>query len=170
MDVVEGQKVNPIEEKEKVKWMSMAIDQAKVAASMGEVPIGCVIVHQGKVIGYGHNRREMDRQASAHAEMIAIRQANEYLDNWRLEDCQLFVTLEPCSMCAGAIVLARIPELYVGASDPKSGMAGSILNLVQREELNHRCQLETGLLAEECSQLLKDFFKDLRQKRKKAKR
>lgn len=151
---------------EKEKYMRLAIEQAHIAKSYGEVPIGCVIVHEGEVIGQGYNRRETDRETSAHAEMMAILEANHLLGNWRLENCQLFVTLEPCTMCAGAIVLARIPEVYFAASDSKSGMGGSIFNLMNVKELNHQTAVESGILEEECSILLKDFFKVLRQKKK----
>ncbi|MDO5457495.1 MAG: tRNA adenosine(34) deaminase TadA [Atopococcus tabaci] len=151
---------------EKEKYMRLAIEQAHIAKSYGEVPIGCVIVHEGEVIGQGYNRRETDRETSAHAEMMAILEANHLLGNWRLENCQLFVTLEPCTMCAGAIVLARIPEVYFAASDSKSGMGGSIFNLMNVKELNHQTAVESGILEEECSILLKDFFKALRQKKK----
>lgn len=151
---------------EKEKYMRLAIEQAHIAKSYGEVPIGCVIVHEGEVIGQGYNRRETDRETSAHAEMMAILEANHLLGNWRLENCQLFVTLEPCTMCAGAIVLARIPEVYFAASDSKSGMGGSIFNLMNVKELNHQTAVESGILEEECSFLLKDFFKKLRQRKK----
>lgn len=148
------------------EYMRLAIDQARKAEALDEVPIGCVIIHEGQVIGRGYNRRETDQEAKAHAEMMAIQEANQYLSNWRLENCQLFVTLEPCSMCAGAIVLSRIPEVYFGASDPKSGMGGSILNLMEVDELNHQCQVTSGILADECGQMLKDFFQQVRQKKK----
>lgn len=151
---------------EKEKYMQLAIEQAHIARSHEEVPIGCVIVYEGEVLGRGYNRRETDQVTAGHAEMMAIAEANDRLGNWRLENCQLFVTLEPCTMCAGAIVLARIPEVYFAASDPKSGMGGSIFNLMDIEELNHQAVVESGILEEECSCLLKDFFKELRQKKK----
>lgn len=151
---------------EKEKYMQLAVEQAHIGRSHEEVPIGCVIVHEGEVIGRGYNRRETDQVTAGHAEMMAIAEANHRLGNWRLENCQLFVTLEPCTMCAGAIILARIPEVYFAASDPKSGMGGSIFNLMDIEELNHQAAVESGILEEECSGLLKDFFKELRQNKK----
>lgn len=151
---------------EKEKYMRLAIEQAHIAKSYEEVPIGCVIVHEGEIVGQGYNRRETDQETGGHAEMMAISEANHQLENWRLENCQLFVTLEPCTMCAGAIVLARIPEVYFAACDPKSGMGGSIFNLMDVKELNHKAAVESGILEEECSSLLKDFFKKLRQRKK----
>lgn len=153
-------------QEEKEYFMGEALKEAEQAQAIQEVPIGCVIVQNGQIIARGHNRRESDQLTQAHAEMQAIQVANKKLGNWRLENCQLFVTLEPCTMCAGAIVLARIDELYFGASDPKSGMAGSIYNLLEHPQLNHQVQVEAGVLEDECSQILKDFFKSLRQKKK----
>lgn len=157
---------NMLTKEEKEKYMQLAIEQARIARFYDEVPIGCVIVHEGEVIGRGYNRRETDQLTAGHAEMMAIAEANHRLGNWRLENCRLFVTLEPCTMCAGAIVLARIPEVYFAASDPKSGMGGSILNLMDIKKLNHQAVVESGILEEESSCLLKTFFKELRQKKK----
>lgn len=151
-------------------FMQAAIDQAKKAQAIDEVPIGAVAVYQGQVIGWGYNLREQSQDATDHAEMQAIRQANRYLNNWRLKDVDLYVTLEPCSMCSGAIVLSRIRCLYFGASDPKAGTCGSLMNLVQDPRLNHQVDLVSGLRGEECSQLLKSFFKDLRKRRKASSR
>ena len=144
------------------KYMKDAIRQAKKAAALGEVPIGCVIVHDGQVIGRGYNRRNTDKSTLAHAEITAIKRASKKLGDWRLEDCTLYVTLEPCQMCAGAIVQARIPEVMIGCMNPKAGCAGSIYNLLQEPAFNHQVSLFKGVLEEECSQMLKDFFRSLR--------
>ena len=144
------------------KYMKDAIRQAKKAAALGEVPIGCVIVHDGQVIGRGYNRRNTDKSTLAHAEITAIKRASKKLGDWRLEDCTLYVTLEPCQMCAGAIVQARIPEVIIGCMNPKAGCAGSIYNLLQEPAFNHQVSLFKGVLEEECSQMLKDFFRSLR--------
>ena len=144
------------------KYMKDAIRQAKKAAALGEVPIGCVIVHDGQVIGRGYNRRNTDKSTLAHAEITAIKRASKKLGDWRLEDCTLYVTLEPCQMCAGAIVQARIPEVIIGCINPKAGCAGSIYNLLQEPAFNHQVSLFKGVLEEECSQMLKDFFRSLR--------
>ena len=145
-----------------IRYMKEALRQAAKAAAIGEVPIGCVIVHEGKIIGRGYNRRNTDKSTLAHAEITAIRKASKALDDWRLEECTLYVTLEPCQMCSGAIVQARIPRVVMGCRNPKAGCAGSILNLLQMKEFNHRCEMEKGVLEEECSALLKDFFSGLR--------
>ena len=147
------------EEKEAAR---QAAKQAKKAAALGEVPIGCVIVHDGQVIGRGYNRRNTDKSTLAHAEITAIKRASKKLGDWRLEDCTLYVTLEPCQMCAGAIVQARIPEVMIGCMNPKAGCAGSIYNLLQEPAFNHQVSLFKGVLEEECSQMLKDFFRSLR--------
>ena len=144
------------------KYMKDAIRQAKKAAALGEVPIGCVIVHDGQVIGRGYNRRNTDKSTLAHAEITAIKRASKKLGDWRLEDCTLYVTLEPCQMCAGAIVQARIPEVMIGCMNPKAGCAGSIYNLLQEPAFNHQVSLFKGVWEEECSQMLKDFFRSLR--------
>ena len=151
------------------KYMKEAIRQAKKAYALGEVPIGCVIVYQDKIIGRGYNRRTIDKNTLAHAEMIAIRKASKRMNDWRLEGCTMYVTLEPCQMCAGAIVQSRLTRVVVGCMNPKAGCAGSILNLLQMKEFNHQAELQTGILGEECSQMMKTFFKELREKRKKNK-
>lgn len=148
-------------------YMKQAIKLAKKAWKIEEVPIGCVIVHEGKVIGRGYNRRTTDKNPLAHAELIAIKKASKKLGDWRLEDCTLYVTLEPCQMCSGAIVQARVKRVVVGCMNPKAGCAGSILNLLQVDRFNHQVELETGILEEECSTMMKSFFKELREKRKK---
>lgn len=144
------------------RFMRQALKEAGDAGDAGEVPVGCVIVHQGQVIGRGHNQREMLNDPTAHAEMIAITAAAAHLESWRLEDCTLYVTLEPCAMCAGAIVLARIPRLVFGAPDPKAGACGSVLNVVEEPRLNHRVTPEGGLLYPECSEILRAFFRERR--------
>ena len=144
------------------KYMKEAIRLAKKAYRLGEVPIGCVIVYQDKIIGRGYNRRKTDKNTLSHAEIIAIRKASKFVGDWRLEDCRLYVTLEPCQMCAGAIVQARIPEVYIGCMNPKAGCAGSILNILNMPEFNHQAAITTGILQDECSRMLTDFFKELR--------
>lgn len=144
------------------KHMKEAIRLAKKAYRLGEVPIGCVIVYQDKIIGRGYNRRKTDKNTLSHAEIIAIRKASKFIGDWRLEDCRLYVTLEPCQMCAGAIVQARIPEVYIGCMNPKAGCAGSILNILNMPEFNHQAAITTGILQDECSRMLTDFFKELR--------
>ena len=150
------------------EYMRIAIEEAKIAASLGESPIGAVVVQDGKVVGRGHNTTETAKDPTCHAEMNAIRDAARNLGGWRLPRCSMYVTLEPCSMCAGAIVLARIEQLYIGTADPKSGACGSLRNIVSDERLNHRVEVHTGVLQEECSGLLKDFFKQLRKKKNKT--
>lgn len=151
------------------KYMKEAIRQAKKAYALGEVPIGCVIVYEGKIIGRGYNRRTIDKNTLAHAELQAIKKAGKKMDDWRLEKCTMYVTLEPCQMCSGAIVQARIQRVVVGCMNPKAGCAGSILNLLNMPEFNHQVELTTGVLEEECSGMMKQFFKELREKRKKEK-
>ena len=148
------------------KYMKEAIRQAKKAYAIGEVPIGCVIVRDGKIISRGYNRRTIDKNTLAHAELAAIKKASKKLDDWRLEGCTMYVTLEPCQMCAGALVQSRIDRVVVGCMNPKAGCAGSILNLLQMPEFNHQVELETGVLEEECSQMMKDFFRELRETKK----
>jgi tRNA(adenine34) deaminase len=148
------------------KYMNAAIKQAKKAYDLGEVPIGCVIVHEGKIIGRGYNRRNTDKNTLAHAEITAINKASKKIGDWRLEECTLYVTLEPCQMCAGAIVQARIPKVVMGCMNPKAGCAGSILNILNVPEFNHQVDTIKGVLEEECSNMLKVFFKDLRIKNK----
>ena len=148
------------------KYMREAIRQAKKAAALGEVPIGCVIEHQGKIIGRGYNRRTTDHSTLDHAEIIAIKKACRSMGDWRLEDCTMYVTLEPCPMCAGAIVQARIPKVVMACMNPKAGCAGSVVDLLHQDGFNHQVETEVGLMGEECSQMLKDFFKELRKRRK----
>lgn len=152
------------------RYMREAIRQAKKAGALEEVPIGCVIVFEGKVIGRGYNRRTTDGNVLAHAEIIAIRKACRKMGDWRLEDCTMYVTLEPCPMCAGAIVQARIPRVVIGCMNPKAGCAGSVLDLLHEEGFNHQVETEEGILGEECSQMLKEFFKALRATGKEKKR
>ncbi|MDQ0340607.1 tRNA(adenine34) deaminase [Caldalkalibacillus uzonensis] len=152
------------------KWMEQAIQLAKRAESLGEVPIGAVIVKDGTVIGTGYNRREIDKSPLAHAEIIAIQEACEQLGGWRLTGCDLYVTLEPCPMCAGAIVQARIKRVVYGTEDPKAGYAGTLYNTLQDERLNHQVEVIAGVRKEECQHVLKDFFRRLRTARKVAKR
>ncbi|SFP91192.1 tRNA adenosine(34) deaminase TadA [Salibacterium halotolerans] len=144
------------------QWMKAALEKAEQAEAEGEVPIGCVIVHQGEVIGTGYNQREGSQQASAHAEMLAIREACSFMGSWRLEECTLYVTLEPCPMCAGAIVQSRIPHVVYGAPDPKAGCAGTLMNLLEEERFNHRCFVEGQVMLEDCRGLLTGFFQKLR--------
>ena len=144
------------------KYMREAIRQAKKAYALGEVPIGCVIVHEGKIIGRGYNRRNTDKNTLSHAEITAIRKASKVIGDWRLEECTLYVTLEPCQMCAGAIVQVRIPKVVMACMNPKAGCAGSILNILDMPQFNHQVEAVRGVLEEECSQMLKTFFKELR--------
>ena len=144
------------------KYMREALKQARKAYNLGEVPIGCVIVHDGKVIGRGYNRRNTDKNTLAHAEITAIRRASKVIGDWRLEECTLYVTLEPCQMCSGAIVQARIPEAVIGCMNPKAGCAGSILNILEMTEFNHQVKVTRGVLEKECGELLKTFFAELR--------
>lgn len=147
---------------QKEKFMKEAIKQAKKALKIGEVPIGCVIEYEGKIIGRGYNRRKADQNTLSHAELNAIRKASKVMGDWRLEDCTMYVTLEPCQMCAGAIVQARMKKVVIGCMNPKAGCAGSILNILQMEEFNHQVEIERGVLEKECSHMLTDFFKQLR--------
>ena len=142
--------------------MRAALDEAERALAYGDVPIGAVAVHQGEIIGRGHNRREADQDPTAHAEMIALRQAAVALGHWRLEGVTLYCTLEPCAMCAGAMVLARLPRLVYAATDPKAGAAGSIIDITRHHRLNHRLQVEHGIFAEEAAQQIRAFFRQLR--------
>ena len=150
------------ETNEDEKYMKAAYKQAKKAYALGEVPIGCVIVHEGKVIGRGYNRRNTDKNTLAHAEITAIKRASKVIGDWRLEECTMYVTLEPCQMCAGAIVQARIPRVVMACMNPKAGCAGSILNILNMPEFNHQVAAVRGVMEEECSALLKSFFKELR--------
>ena len=149
------------------KYMKAAIREANKAWALGEVPIGCVIVHEDRIIGRGYNRRMVDKNVLAHAEITAIRKACRNMGDWRLEDCTMYVTLEPCPMCAGAIVQARIPRVFIGTMNPKAGCAGSVLNLLDEKGFNHQVEMENGILGEECSRMMKEFFKELREKQKR---
>ena len=151
------------------KYMKEALKQAKKAYALGEVPIGCVIVHEGKIIGRGYNRRNTDKNTLAHAEITAINKASKAIGDWRLEGCTLYVTLEPCQMCAGAIVQARIPEVVMGCMNPKAGCAGSILNILEMPQFNHQVKVSRGILEADCSQMLKTFFEELRIRNKQEK-
>ena len=149
------------------KYMRAALKQAEKAYNLGETPIGCVIVHEDKIIARGYNRRNTDKNPLAHAEVAAIKKASKKLGDWRLEECTLYVTLEPCQMCAGAIVQARIPRVVIGSMNPKAGCAGSILNILQIPTFNHQCEITKGVCEEECSEMLTTFFKELRKSKKK---
>lgn len=152
-----------------VKYMREAIRQAKKAKALGEVPIGCVIEYRGKIIGRGYNRRKTDKNTLSHAELNAIRKASKVMGDWRLEECTMYVTLEPCQMCSGAIVQARIPKVVIGCMNPKAGCAGSILNIFDVPQFNHQVETEKGMLEDECSALLTDFFKELRERNRAEK-
>lgn len=151
------------------RYMREAVKQARKAYALGEVPIGCVIVHDGKIIGRGYNRRNTDKNTLAHAEMTAIKRASKVIGDWRLEECTLYVTLEPCQMCAGAIVQARIPKVVMACMNPKAGCAGSILNILDMPEFNHQVETVRGVLEEECGAMLKNFFRELRVRNKMEK-
>lgn len=150
------------------RYMKEALKQAKKADKIDEVPIGCVIVYEDRIIARAYNRRNTDKNTLAHAELLAIKKASKVLGDWRLEDCTMYVTLEPCQMCAGAIVQARIKRVVVGSMNPKAGCAGSVLNLLQMSQFNHQVELVTGVMEEECSRMLKNFFKRLREEKKKG--
>lgn len=145
-------------------WMEEAIREARKAEAIGEVPIGAIVVWGDEIVGRGHNLRESSRDGTAHAEMIAIREASEHFDAWRLLHCRLYVTLEPCPMCAGAIVQCRLPHVIYGAPDPKAGCAGTLMNLLQEPRFNHRTEVTVGVLHKACAALLTDFFRSLRKK------
>lgn len=144
------------------KYMKKALEQAKKAYALGEVPIGCVIVYEGKIIGRGYNRRNTDKNTLSHAEITAIRKAAKVIGDWRLEGCTMYVTLEPCQMCAGACVQARIDKVVIGCMSPKSGCAGSVINILQMEQFNHQVMVVRDVLEAECSAMLKKFFEELR--------
>ena len=144
------------------KYMKEAIRQAKKAYSLKEVPIGCVIVYQDTIIARGYNKRNTKKTTLAHAELAAIQKASKVLGDWRLEDCTMYVTLEPCQMCSGAIVQARIKKVVVGTMNPKAGCAGSVLNILQMKEFNHQVELVTGVMEEDCAEVLQNFFRELR--------
>ena len=151
------------------KYMEKAIAQARRAYANGDVPIGCVIVHDGRIIARGFNKRNLKKTTLAHAEILAIEQASRKLGDWRLEECTMYVTLEPCQMCAGAIVQSRITRAVIGSMNPKAGCAGSVLNLLEMQEFNHQVEVERGVLQEECSTMLSGFFRELREKKKREK-
>ena len=165
MGIFENREENKIR-KINEKYMKEAMAEAKKAARLNEVPIGCVIVHDKKIIAKGYNRRNTDKNVLSHAEIIAIREACKKIKDWRLEDCTMYVTLEPCQMCAGAIVQARIPKVVIGCMNQKAGCAGSVLNILQVPQFNHQVEIEKGVLEEECSAMLSDFFKNLREQKK----
>lgn len=169
-EVKNVEKSSSLTQETKEYYMQLALAEAKKAQAIGEVPIGAIVVLDGKVIGAGHNLREHDQDATAHAEMFAIRQACQNIESWRLERSQLFVTLEPCPMCSGAMQLARVEEVYFGAYDPKGGAAGSLMKILTDERFNHWSYVEGGILSTACGQLLTDFFRELRKKRKAAKK
>ena len=149
--------------------MKAAIREAKKAYKLDEVPIGCVIVQNDKIIARGYNRRNTDKNTLAHAEITAINKASKVIGDWRLEECTLYVTLEPCQMCAGAIVQARIPKVVMACMNPKAGCAGSILNILDMPQFNHQVEMTKGVLEEECSRMLKEFFIELRERNKREK-
>ena len=148
------------------KYMKEALKQAKKALALGEVPIGCVIVHEGKIIGRGYNRRNTDKNTLSHAEITAIKKASKYIGDWRLEECAIYITLEPCQMCAGAIIQARIPEVVMGCMNPKAGCGGSVLNILEMPRFNHQAVVTRVVLEQECSAMLKTFFANLRARNK----
>ena len=152
------------------KYMKAALAQAKKAYDLGEVPIGCVIVYEDKIIARGYNRRNTDKTSLAHAEITAIKKANKKLNDWRLEDCTLYVTLEPCQMCAGALVQARIPKVVMGTTNPKAGCAGTVMEILNNPEFNHQVEVVSGVLVNECSKILKDFFVELRSRNREKKK
>ncbi len=156
--------------REEERYMKEALKQAKKAYELGEVPIGCVIVHEDKIIGRGYNRRNTDKNTLSHAELTAIKKASKVMGDWRLETCTIYVTLEPCQMCAGAIVQARIPKAVMACKNPKAGCAGSVLNILDMPEFNHQVETVSGVMEEECAELLKRFFKELREKNKALKK
>ena len=149
------------------RFMCEAIKQAQKAYEKEEIPVGAVIVKNNKIIARAYNKKEETNDTTKHAEIIAIQKASKKLNSWRLNDCEMYVTTEPCQMCAGAIVQARIKKVYIGCMNPKAGCAGSIMNLLQVEQFNHQVEVETGVLRQECSELLSNFFKELRIKKKK---
>lgn len=149
-----------------IKYMKAAVAQAKKAYKLNEVPIGCVIVYKDRIIGRGYNRRNTDKTALGHAEITAIKKACKIIGDWRLEECTIYITLEPCQMCAGAIVQSRIPRVVIGSMNPKAGCAGSILNILEMPQFNHVCSVTRGILGDVCSKMLSDFFRELRNSKK----
>lgn len=148
---------------EKEKYMKEALKQARIAMRAGEVPIGCVIVRNDEIIGRGYNKRRKEGSVLGHAEISAIKKACKKLGDWRMDDCDMYVTLEPCPMCAGAIIQGRIKKVYIGAMNPKAGCAGSVMNILEEPGFNHQAEIETGVLSEECSEILTAFFKQMRE-------
>lgn len=162
-------KTNPVTTEQTdtdIKYMKAAVAQAKKAYKLNEVPIGCVIVHKDRIIGRGYNRRNTDKTALGHAEITAIKKACKIIGDWRLEECTIYITLEPCQMCAGAIVQSRIPRVVIGSMNPKAGCAGSILNILEMPQFNHVCSVTRGILGDVCSKMLSDFFRKLRNSKK----
>lgn len=161
MDIIQREE----RENEHAGFMRLALEEARKALEIGEVPVGAVIVRDGVVVGRGHNLTESAKDPTAHAEIIALREASRTLGGWRLPGCTMYVTTEPCSMCAGAIVLSRMPRLFIGTMDKKAGACGSVFNIVSDSRLNHRVETETGLLEDECGLIMKEFFRALRKKK-----
>ena len=153
----------------KEKFMKEALKEARKAYNKLEVPVGAVMVKDGQIIARGHNRKETKKDTTKHAEIIAIQRASKKLEAWRLSDCEMYVTLEPCSMCAGAIIGARLKKVYIGTMDEKTGACGSVLNLLEDYPFNHKVEIERGILQTECESILKDFFKELRRTKKREK-
>lgn len=151
------------------KFMKEAIRQAKKAEAIGDVPIGCVIVRGGKIIARGYNKRNKEKTVLAHAELLAMKKACKKLGDWRLEGCTMYITLEPCQMCAGAIVQARVTRVVIGSMNAKAGCGGSVLNLLEMKEFNHQVIVERSVLKDECSEMLSSFFRELREKQKREK-
>ena len=152
---------------EQEKYMKEALNQAKKAYEKGEIPVGAVIVKEHKIIARAYNEKEYKLDTTRHAEILAIQKASKKLKSWRLQDCDMYVTLEPCSMCAGALIQARVRKLYIGTMDKKTGACGSVLNLLKDYTFNHKVEVESGILQKECENILKNFFKELREKKKK---
>lgn len=155
---------------EKEYYMREALKEAKKAFDKEEVPVGAVIVKDGKIIARAHNLKEYNKKATSHAEILAIEKASKKLDAWRLENCEMYITLEPCSMCAGALIQSRIKKIYIGTDDPKTGACGSALNLLEDYKFNHKIEIEKYILKEECEQILKEFFKMLRERNRNEKK
>ena len=152
-------------EEKHTKYMHLALKEAKKAYNLDEVPVGCIIVYKDQVIAKAHNLKETKQKATAHAEILAINQASEYLKNWRLSECDLYVTLEPCAMCAGAMIWARIQKVIFGVKDSKGGAAGSVINVLQEEGFNHQVEIKSGILEEPCKEILQSFFREIRTKK-----
>ncbi len=152
---------------EQEKYMKEALNQAKKAYEKGEIPVGAVIVKEHKIIARAYNEKEYKLDTTRHAEILAIQKASKKLKSWRLQDCDMYVTLEPCSMCAGALIQARVRKLYIGTMDKKTGACGSVLNLLKDYTFNHKVEVESGILQKDCENILKNFFKELREKKKK---